>query len=144
LLVIAKQELSSYGLRAETRRIDGQPRVEVELKAAVGVDVGVDQGCDSPSVIGVESGLPGRLGQNLLNHEGVHVDERKLYQVEGEHADFLIVDAVRSHLTAFAKVDEVVGAIPVLDNVKPFVDETMKKGGVVRLLHATGSRCAKC
>ena len=56
-----EQDLSSNRLRAESRRIDRQPGVKVELKAAVGFDVAVDQGRDSPSVVGVEGG---RLGQS--------------------------------------------------------------------------------
>ena len=39
-----------------------------------------------------------------------------------EHADFLVVGAVGSHLAAFAKEDEVVGAVPVFDDFESFVD----------------------
>ena len=46
--------------------------------------------------------MPGGLGQNLLDHESVHVDEGKLDQVQGEHADLLIVDAVHLGLTVDA------------------------------------------
>ena len=58
------------------------------LEASIGIHVGVDQWCDPSPVGGVESGLPGRLGQILLNHQGVHVDERKLDQVQLEHGVF--------------------------------------------------------
>jgi hypothetical protein len=51
-------------------------------------------------------------------------DEGELQQVKGEHAHFLVVSAVGGHLAAFAKKDEVIGAVPVLDDVESFVDFT--------------------
>ena len=41
--------------------------------------------------------------------------------MEREHADLLIVGSIRSHLAALAEVDEVVGAVPVLDDIEPFI-----------------------
>jgi hypothetical protein len=81
LLLVAEQELSPDGLWAEARWIDGQPGVQVEPEAAVGIDVAVDQGRDSSQVVGIEAGAPGGLGQDLLDHEGVDIDERQLDQV---------------------------------------------------------------
>jgi hypothetical protein len=34
----------------------------------------------------------------------------------------LVVGAVRGHLAAFAEVDEIIGAVPVLDDIQPLVD----------------------
>jgi hypothetical protein len=32
------------------------------------------------------------------------------------------VRSVRGHLAAFAEVDEIVGAVPILNHVQPFID----------------------
>jgi hypothetical protein len=42
--------------------------------------------------------------------------------MQGEHADLVILTAVAHHLTAAGKEDEVVGAVPLLDDVQAFVD----------------------
>jgi hypothetical protein len=42
--------------------------------------------------------------------------------MQGEHADLVIFTAVARHLTAAGKEDEVVGAVPLLDDVQAFVD----------------------
>lgn len=68
-------------MRAEAGWIDGQPGVEIEPEAAVGIDVGIEQRRDSSEVVDVEAILPGRFGENLLNHERVDVDERELQQM---------------------------------------------------------------
>jgi hypothetical protein len=54
----------------------------------------IDQRSDPSQIIVVQAIVLDGLCQNLLDHESVDVDERKLDQVQGEHADFLVVDAV--------------------------------------------------
>jgi len=51
--------------------------------------------------IGSRAVSPNMLGENLLKHQHVHICR---------------------HLTAFATENEGIGAIPILDNVKPFID----------------------
>jgi hypothetical protein len=94
VLVVAEGELSSNGLRPEAGRIDGKPGVQVEPETSVGIDMPIDQRSDPSQIIVVQAIVLDGLCQNLLDHESVDVDERKLDQVQGEHADFLVVDAV--------------------------------------------------
>lgn len=42
--------------------------------------------------------------------------------MQGEHADLVILTAVADHFAAAGEEDEVVGAVPVLDDVQAFVD----------------------
>ena len=60
----------------------------------------------------------------MLDHEGVHVHERRLeeVEVEAEHCCLLIVVAVGRAVAVFAVVDESVRGVPVLDDVETFVD----------------------
>ena len=96
--------------------------MQVEEKAAVGIDVTVDQRRDAAKVLRVESAGPCRFSQDLLDHEGVDVDEGELQEMKREHADLLVIGAVGSHLAAFPEEDEVVGAVPVLDDIETSVD----------------------
>ena len=63
--------------------------------------------------------MPGGLGKDLLDHEGVYIDERELDQVQGEHADFLVVRPIGGHLATLAEEDEVVGTVPVSMTFSP-------------------------
>src|SRR5512144_2219124 len=49
--------------------------------------------------------------------------------MECEHRGFLIFDPVRRHFTTFAKEDEPIGAIPVLDDVQPLMNFTAEGFG---------------
>ena len=115
---------------AEARRVDGQPGAEIEPEAAIRVDVAVDEWSEASHVICVETVLPSGFGQDLLNHEGVDVDERKLDQMEAKHADLLVIGAVGGDFAAFTEENEVVGAVPALDDVQAFVDLTAQLHGV--------------
>ena len=74
----------------------------------------------------VQSGL----GQDTLNHQGVDVDKADLQQVECQHGEFLVLQVVGSDLTAFAVEDEVVGSVPVLDDVETFLNFAPQRFGV--------------
>ena len=69
-----------------------------------------------------EAALPGGAGEDLLDHEGVHVDHAVLQQVQAEHAQLLVLAAVAGELAPAGEENEVVGAVPVLDDVQPVVD----------------------
>jgi hypothetical protein len=44
--------------------------------------------------------------------------------MQGEHADLVILTAVADHFAVAGEEDEVVGAVPLLDDVETFVDLT--------------------
>ena len=90
------------------------------MEAATRVDVAADERGDAAKVSRIQPVGPGGFGQDLLDHERIDVDEGELQQLKREHADFLVVSAVGGHLAAFAKEDEVIGAVPVLDDVASF------------------------
>ena len=62
------------------------------------------------------------VGEHALHHQRVHVDETHLQEVEAQHRYLAVVLPVGRHLAALAEVDEVVRAVPVLDDIEPFVD----------------------
>ena len=100
--------------------------MQVEKKAAVGIDVAIEERGDAAKVLSIETARPCRFGQDLLDHEGVDVDEGDLQQMKRKHTDFLVVCAVRGHLAPFTEEDEIVGAVPVFDDVEALVDITSK------------------
>jgi hypothetical protein len=69
-----------------------------------------------------EFAWPVRLGQNLLQHEGVDVHHAVLEKMQVEHADLVILSAVADHFAATGEENEVIGAVPLLDDVQTFVD----------------------
>jgi hypothetical protein len=44
-----------------------------------------------------------------------------------EHADFVVFAAIADEFAATGKEDEIIGAVPVLDNVETFVDLTAQR-----------------
>ena len=60
--------------------------------------------------------------EDLLDHEGVDVDEGGLEEVEAESGEFLVVSLVGGDVAAFAVVNEPVGGVPVFDHVEAFLD----------------------
>src|SRR4029453_4466735 len=58
----------------------------------------------------------------MLQHERVDVDERDLEEVQSEHSDFLIFQAIGGHLAAFAVEDEIVSTVPVFDHLEPVMN----------------------
>jgi hypothetical protein len=55
--------------------------------------------------------------QNLLNHEGIDVDETDLKQVQRKHGNFLVIQAIGGNFTASTIENKTIGRIPVLDCV---------------------------
>ncbi len=58
----------------------------------------------------------------MLKHQRVDVNQRVLQEVQRQHRQFLILLSVGRDLTAFAKRDEVVDAVPMLDDVEALLD----------------------
>ena len=75
-----------------------------------------------PRVVVGEPLGPGRFGEDVLDHQGVDVDERGLEDVQGEHPELLLVAAVGRELAALAEEDDVVDAVPAFDDVQAGVD----------------------
>ncbi|MDH2387276.1 hypothetical protein QCN29_00435 [Streptomyces sp. HNM0663] len=65
---------------------------------------------------------PFGVGEHVLDHQGVHEDERGLQEMERKNGGFLLVAAVAGQFAALAEEDDVVGAVPALDDVQPFLD----------------------
>ena len=80
----------------------------------------------APTVVDGEDALPLRQGEQLLDHEGVHVDDRSLEDVEGDHAEFLLVAPVGGELAALAVEDHRVDPVPGLDDVEALLDFTLE------------------
>jgi hypothetical protein len=52
--------------------------IEIELEATVGIDVTVDQRCETAIVFRRQVRCPFRLAQHRLHHPGVYIDQRRL------------------------------------------------------------------
>jgi hypothetical protein len=81
-----------------------------------------DQRGQGAQIPGREPFRPLRLRQHLLQHEGVNVNHAVLEQVQCEHADFMVLAAIADHFASTGEEDEVVGAVPLLDDVQALVD----------------------
>ena len=46
--------------------------------------------------------------------------------MQGEHADLMVLAAVADHFAASGEEDEVIGAVPLLDDIQTFVDLAAK------------------
>ena len=57
-----------------------------------------------------------------MHHEGVDVDHGVLKEMQAEHAGLVILMPVADQFAALGEKDEVVGAVPLLDNVEALVN----------------------
>ena len=80
---------------------EGEAGVEVEVEGAVGVDVAVGERGEGSEVGVVEDDVV-LVGEGLLDHEGVDVDEGGLEEVEAQDGGFLVVVAVGGDVAVFA------------------------------------------
>ena len=106
--------------------VDGEPCLHVEFEAAIGVHVLPDQRRQGAEISHGESPRPLLLRQYLLQHEGIDVDHAVLEKMQSEHADLVILTAIADHLPAAREEDEVVGAVPLFDDVQALVDLAAK------------------
>jgi hypothetical protein len=90
------------------------------------LDVHPEQRGQGAFVLVGEEVCPLRIGEHVLDHQGVNEDQRRLQEVECENREFLLVTAVAAQLPALAEEDDVVGAVPALDDVEPFLDLALK------------------
>lgn len=84
--------------------------------------MGPEQRGQPSTVPAREAGRPGPLGHDPLDQQGVEVHQGRLQEVEGEHGDFLVFPVGAGELAFLAVVQDGVGAVPVLDDLEPFVD----------------------
>jgi hypothetical protein len=92
------------------------------LVAAVGIDVLSDQRRDRSKIGRGHSHLPFRLAENALHHERIDVDQAVLEEMKAEHAGLVILVPVADKLAALCEKDEVVGAVPLIDDVEALVN----------------------
>ena len=61
-----------------------------------------------------------------MDHEGVDVDDRGLEDMEGDHAEILLVAPVGGELAALTEEDHRVDPVPGLDDVEALFDLTLE------------------
>ncbi len=94
----------------------------VQLEPAVGVHVGPEQRAQGPAVFVSQPAGPRRVLQHLLDEKGVHVDERRLKEVQSQHRNLLVL-AVRARQLAVLPEEQVgIRGVPVLDDLEALVD----------------------
>ena len=59
---------------------------------------------------------------DFSQHKRVHVHHAVLEEVQRQHADLVILAPVARELAAACEEDEVVGTVPLLDDVEPFLN----------------------
>jgi len=82
---------------------DGEAGGHVEFDLVVGQDVLPEQRGESASVLRGEQLGPVVFGEDVLEHEGVHVDEGGLQDAQAEHGHLLLILAVGGDLAALAE-----------------------------------------
>ena len=99
-----------------------QTRVHIKIEDAVWVEVAVRQWVQRRHVSVCHFFAPGVLTEHLLDHKGVHVDHRRLQQMQAEDRDFMIVTTIGHQLIAIAVEDEVVHPVPALYDIESGMD----------------------
>src|SRR5262249_11111597 len=100
--------------------------VHLELERSVWAHVPIDQRRQCPEITLGHPLPPLRFVEHSLKHQRVYVNEARLEQVQCEDGDLLVFESVGGDLAPLAEEDEAVGAVPVLDDVQPFVDLAAK------------------
>ena len=94
----------------------------VVFEAAVRVHMLPDQRSQGAEIPCGDFSGPLGLSQNLLQHESVDVHHAILEQMQREHTDLVILAAIAGHFAMAGEEDEIVGAVPLLDDVQALVD----------------------
>jgi len=115
---------SPIRLRAAGRR--GSPDAEacshVEFDFAVREYVLPEKGRQAAAIFWGEQLDPVVFSEDVLEHEGVHVHQRRLQDPQAQHGHLLFVLAVGGDLAALAVVDDRVRADERFDDVEAFGD----------------------
>ena len=103
-------------------RHERQPGRHIEFKDAIGIHVTIEQGRECPEVFRGQARHPGGLGEDLLQHQGVDIDETVLQQVQRQYRQFLIVQTIAGYVAPLAIKDEPISTVSVFNDIEPLVD----------------------
>src|SRR5712692_4487662 len=92
------------------------------MKRAVRIDVSVKERREGAEIFRRQALLPARLTQDPLDHQRVDIDQGTLQEMQRQHRQLLVFPLIGGKFSSFAKENKIVGAVPVLDDVQPFMD----------------------
>jgi transposase-like protein len=78
--------------------------------------VGIDERRQRPKILHGQPCGPGGLTEHPLQHQGIDIDQGVLEQMQREHRQLLVFAPIRGNLSAFAKEDKIIRAVPILDD----------------------------
>ena len=84
----------------------------------------VDEGHEPSEVFGRHPPPPCFLAEHTLNHQRIAIHHRVLQQMQRQHRHLLVFSAIRSDFAPCANKNEVVGAVPVLDDIESLLNLT--------------------
>src|SRR6266511_4155067 len=99
-----------------------EPACHVEADLAVGRHVRPEQRGEAATVLDAEYVLPGRIGQHVLEHQGVDVDQGGLQDPQVGDGELALVAAVGGQLPALAVQDDRLAGVVRLQHVEALTD----------------------
>ena len=84
---------------------------------------------------------PGRFPKDPLEHQGINVYQRILEEMQGEDRQCLVFPPIRGDIPAFAKEDEIIGAVPNLHDIETFVNLAAEFAEPERAAEKDGPAC---
>ena len=90
----------------------------------------IDERGQGAEVLGGHAVEPGGVCEDLLEHQGIHIHEAHLEEMEGEHRLFLVIESVRRDFAPLPIEDKSVSTVPVLNDIEPRVDLRAERFGV--------------
>ena len=82
----------------------------------------VEKGHEPSEVFGCHPFPPCVLTEHALNHQRIDIHHRVLQQMERQHRHLLFFLAMRSDCAACPSKNEVIGAVPVLDDIESLLN----------------------
>ena len=116
--------LAIFCRKGENRQLEVQSGRHVEQKSAIRTDVTVDERHEPSEVFGRHPPPPIFLAEHTLNHQRIDIHHRVLQQMQRQHRHLLVFSAMRREFVPCANKNEVVGAVPVLDDIESFLNLT--------------------
>ena len=86
--------------------------------------MGLDERRQRPEIRNGQACGPGGLAEHPWQPQGIDIDQGVLEQRQGEQRSFLLLAPIRRDSPALAKEDEIMRAVPILDDVEPLVTLT--------------------
>jgi hypothetical protein len=84
----------------------------------------VDEGHECSEIFGRHPPHSFVFAEHPLNHQRIDIHHRVLQQVQRQHRHLLIFSAIGRDLAPFANENEVVGTVPVLDDIESLLNFT--------------------